>query len=57
MLRNIINSFLTASKLLKISKSSFTILSGDTDRYKKISIDIPPSEIISSHLTKLGEIQ
>ena len=45
------------SKLLKISKSSFTILSGDTDRYKKISIDITPSETLSSHLTKLGETQ
>ncbi|MBP5697901.1 MAG: DUF167 domain-containing protein [Alphaproteobacteria bacterium] len=31
------------SKLLHISKSNFTLISGETDRYKKIALNIPPS--------------
>lgn len=43
------------SKILKISKSSFTIISGDTDRYKKILIDIQPSETFSTTLKNLED--
>jgi uncharacterized protein (TIGR00251 family) len=41
------------SILLKCSKSCFTIISGETDRYKKISLEIQPSPEIENILHNL----
>ena len=41
------------SKLLKQSKSSFSILSGKTDHYKKILLAVQPSEEIKTRLQQL----
>ena len=41
------------SKILKISKSSFSVISGTTDRYKKILLEIEPSETIEEILNNL----
>lgn len=43
------------SKLLKQSKSSFEILSGKTDHYKKIRLSTEPSNEIEEHLRQLEE--
>ena len=45
------------SHLLNCSKSSFKILSGETDRYKKISLEIPSSPEIENILNKLENPQ
>lgn len=41
------------SNLLNSSKSSFRILSGETDRYKKILFEITPSPKIEDILNKM----
>ena len=41
------------SKNLKINKSSFTVISGQTDRYKKILLEITHSEDIENKLNSL----
>ena len=41
------------SKLLKISKSSFDIISGDTDRYKKIVVNIIPHLELTTSIQNL----
>ena len=41
------------SKTLKISKSSFSVISGTTDRYKKILLEIEPSNTIETILNNL----
>lgn len=47
------------SKLLHLSKSSFTILSGETDRYKKLQIDaeIKDATSFEALLKTLGQNQ
>lgn len=42
------------SKTLKINKSSFTIISGQTDRYKKIELNTPHSNELEESLNTLG---
>ncbi|MBR5598596.1 MAG: DUF167 domain-containing protein [Alphaproteobacteria bacterium] len=42
------------SKILKISKSSFSIVCGETDRYKKIELNISHSEELEEKLNSLG---
>jgi len=41
------------SKFLKIKKSSFSVISGQTDRNKKILLDEPVSQYIDEQLNKL----
>lgn len=41
------------SKLLKQSKSSFNILSGKTDHYKKILLSVQPSKELEERLQQL----
>jgi uncharacterized protein YggU (UPF0235/DUF167 family) len=41
------------SKTLKISKSSFSVISGTTDRYKKVLLEIEHSETIEVILNNL----
>lgn len=42
------------SKLLHLNKSSFTILSGETDRYKKLQIDTENLPTLEATLATLG---
>jgi uncharacterized protein (TIGR00251 family) len=42
------------SKSLKIAKSSFSIIQGQTERYKKLELTIPPSEELDNLLNSLG---
>ena len=44
------------SKILKQSKSAFTILNGKTDRYKKIFLNITPSIQTETLLDNIGLI-
>lgn len=41
------------SKSFNISKSSFSLISGETDRYKKLSINISPSQELDSILQQV----
>ena len=43
------------SKILNLSKSTLIILSGETDRYKKLQLNISPSSSIEDKLKQLGE--
>lgn len=43
------------SKHFHLSKSAFTILSGETDRYKKIQITVPHSPQIDNLLEKMEQ--
>ncbi len=42
------------SKTLKLNKSSFTLISGQTDRYKKIELNTPHSPELEEKLNNLG---
>ncbi len=42
------------SKLLHLNKSSFTIISGEIDRYKKLKIDTEVSLTLETTLATLG---
>lgn len=44
------------SKTIKLSKSSFSIISGETDRYKKILLSIKPTPQINEQLSLLENI-
>lgn len=41
------------SKYFHLSKSSFSLISGETDRYKKLLINTPPSPALEDILHKL----
>jgi uncharacterized protein (TIGR00251 family) len=43
------------SKLLDIAKTNFTIITGESDRYKKISINISPSKDFEQKLQNLEQ--
>ncbi len=42
------------SKLLHLNKSSFTIISGETERYKKLQIDTDSPPALEAILSTLG---
>ena len=41
-------------KTLKIAKSNFTIISGETDRYKKVELTTPHTPDLEAKLNSLG---
>ena len=43
------------SKTLHLSKSSFSIISGETDRYKKLLLSIPHSQTIETSINELEQ--
>ena len=43
------------SSLLKLPKSAFNIIYGETDRYKKIEIDADVSDTLKNTLNSLGD--
>lgn len=45
------------SKVLHLNKSSITIISGETDRYKKLQISTALSPVLEETLTALGKNQ
>lgn len=45
------------SKILHLNKSSITIISGETDRYKKLQINTEHSSILEETFTALGKDQ